>query len=372
MTLEDNSIVRYFSDLPEHRIERTRLHKLIDIVFISLCSTLCGYDEWEEMELFAKTKEAWFRRFIELPNGIPSHDTLRRFWLQLDPEAFRCSFQNWIASLGIDTQDKIIAIDGKTLRGSGKRTQGNTPVHMVSAWLHENNLVIGQLATQEKSNEITAIPNLLEMLIIKGSVVTIDAMGCQTKIAQQVINQQGDYVLGLKGNQGHLYEETREFFETFEDNTWLDKHGSNHQTIDGDHGRVETRCYTAIASHYIESAAHWPGIKSVVMVKTECHHSGNTRHDRRYYISSCTPDAKRLGHAIRSHWSIENKLHWSLDTCFFEDACRSRMGHVAENLAMLRHIALNILKNSKFKASLRKKRKRAAIDDAFLESLLFS
>ena len=150
MTLEDNSIVRYFSDLPEHRIERTRLHKLIDIVFISLCSTLCGYDEWEEMELFAKTKEAWFRRFIELPNGIPSHDTLRRFWLQLDPEAFRCSFQNWIASLGIDTQDKIIAIDGKTLRGSGKRTQGNTPVHMVSAWLHENNIVIGQLATQEK------------------------------------------------------------------------------------------------------------------------------------------------------------------------------------------------------------------------------
>jgi len=369
---EDNTIAACFDKLPEFRVERTRRHKLIDTVFISLCATICGFDGWEEIELFAKSKESWFRRFLELPNGIPSHDTIRRIFMHIDPEAFRQCFSDWVASLGISLEGHQIAIDGKTLRGSRSKAKGKQAIHMVSAWVDEHNLVIGQQKTEEKSNEITAIPKLLEQLVIKNTVISIDAMGCQTAIARQIIDQDEHYVFGLKGNQGTLHEQVADFFETAKAHDFYKVEYDDSQSVSGEHGRIEERHCVAISSDYIDASSRWSGIQSAVAVYSNQLIGGEEHRDVRYFISSLPPVADHLSGIIRRHWGIENGLHWSLDVGFREDDCRIHSGYAAENLAILRHMALHLIKrDTTMKGGIARKRKLAGVDEKYLESILF-
>lgn len=371
MDLQPNSISRSFDQLEDFRIERTKRHKLIDIVFISLCATLCGYEGWEEIELFAKVKADWLGKFLELPNGIPSHDTIRRVFMHLDPSAFHRCFSGWVEGLGLPLGNQVVAIDGKTIRGSRCSAKGKSAIHMVSAWACDHETVLGQIKVDDKSNEITAIPDLLETLMLEGSVVTIDAMGCQKTIARQIIDQKADYLFGLKGNQGKLREEVQDFFHTAQAQGFLQLPYSDHNEVDAGHGRIEERHCFAVSCDYIEAAHGWCGAKSVVMLNSRRWIRNELQTETRYYLSSLPPDAERIAPAIRSHWSIENSLHWCLDVGFNEDACGIYAGNAAENLSTLRHFAINLVKaDKKRKGGIARKRKLAAIDDGYLETLL--
>lgn len=367
------SLIEHFSTIDDPRIDRTKRHKLIDILVIAICATICGAEGWEDFELFGNCKLDWFKSFLELPNGIPSHDTFRRVLARLDPAQFQQAFLDWVRSVTRLTEGQVIAIDGKQLRRSHDSATGKAAIHMVSAWAEENRLVLAQAKVDEKSNEITAIPELLGLLEISGCIVTTDALGCQTEIAAAIIDRQADYVLAVKGNHPNLLEDVVGYFD------WALADGNKQtsysvdETVDGDHGRVEVRrCYASDDIHWLRRKAEWKGIGSIVMIESERSVGGQeASRERRYYISSLAADAQRLNRVIRGHWSIENSLHWVLDIAFREDDSRIRKDHGPENVATLRHIALNLLKQDKsIKVGIKSKRKNAGWDERYLLKVL--
>ncbi len=364
------TLIEHFKDLTDPRIERHKRHKLIDIVTITICAVISGAEGWENIEEYAYTKYDWLKQFLELPYGIPSHDTINRLFSRLKPKEFQNAFIKWVKSSSKIVSGEMVSVDGKTLRRSHDKKVGKKAIHIVSAWGSKMNMVLGQIKTDEKSNEITAIPELIDLLDLKGCIVTIDAMGCQKDIAEKIVINGADYVLALKGNQGNLYEDVKLFLDDALDN--CDKNLNFYETVDGDHGRIETRRYFATSDiEWLPSRHLWKNLKSIAVVERERTVGEKTTIERSYYISSLKPDAKKIGIAIRSHWGIENKVHWILDVTFRKDDCRKRKGNVAENFAVVRHVALNLLKNEKtLKRSIKGKRLKAGWDNTYLAKVL--
>ena len=344
------AIENHFGDLSDPRIDRTKLHMLLDILVIAICAVIAGADNWEDVEEFGKARLEWFRTFLELPNGIPSHDTFTRVFARLAPEQFQACFLRWMKSVSEVIGGQVIAIDGKVLRRSHDKGIGKAAIDMVSAWASANRLVLGQVKVDEKSNEITAIPYLLEALAVSGCIVTIDAMGCQTDIAEQIIEREAEYVLALKENQGHLYEDVEHLFADLEDSQYKAYQFDYEETVNKDHGRIEIRqCWTIsdpeILRH-LRGFANWKNLTTVSRIRAQRWIGEEKSCQDRFHIASIS-GAKRILWAVRSHWGIENELHWTLDLAFDEDHSRVRKDHGAENLAVLRHIALNLLKQEK-------------------------
>lgn len=373
----ENGIARYFGELEDPRIDRAKHHQLLDIIVIAVCGVICGADGWVDIEEFGKAKQEWLETFLELPNGIPSHDTFGRVFAQLKSEEFQSCFFRWAKAVQEITEGEVIAIDGKTLCHSYDRMMGKGAIHMVSAWANTNHLVLGQRKVGEKTNEITAIPELLQMLEVKGCIVTIDAMGHQTKIARQIREKEADYVLALKGNHERLHSDVQEIFNDARQRDFQGIIHDYHQTIDGNHGRIEIRDYWTISDHefmgYLDPQGEWAGLRSIGMVKAQRRWDGKTSVENRYYITSLAGDAAEFGRAVRSHWGIENSVHWILDIGFREDDCRVRSGNAAENFAVLRHIALNLLKQEKTaKCGVKARRKKAGWDEKYLLKVLLN
>ena len=375
--LPQTSIDVYFGSLPDPRVERTRAHRLTDLLTIALCAILCGANDWVAVETFGHAKAAWLRTFLPLPGGIPSHDTFGRVFARLDPTALQHCFVAWVQAVLGEAAGQVIAVDGKTLRRSADRLRGRDALHLVSAWATASGLVLGQEATAAKSNEITAIPRLLRLLVLDGCVVTIDAMGCQTAIAAQVQEQGADYVLALKGNQPTLERTVRTAFADRDPtgpDPWVPTEQDGAETLDKGHGRLERRRYLALSDPdllaCLDPTGAWPGLRSVVQVQAERRQDERRAVETRYYLSSLAPDAAVLGQAIRQHWEVENRLHWVLDVLFREDACSVRVGDGAQNLARLRQLALNLLRQERtHRGSLATKRFRAALDDTYLHRI---
>jgi predicted transposase YbfD/YdcC len=367
------SLIEHFSVLVDVRDEDKRLHKLIDIVIIAVVAVICGADEWTSIEKFGKAKEDWFRQFLELENGIPSHDTFGRVFSLLSARAFEERFREWVQSVAQIHEEQIIAIDGKTLRRSGDKKSGKAPIHMVSAWATANRVVLGQRATEAKSNEITAIPELLDTLLLRGCIVTIDAMGCQRKIAQKIVDQDGEYLLALKGNQSALAEEVEEAFIDADARDYKGVESDFFETSERGHGRTETRRYWTLTDlDGLSQSGKWAGLDMIGMVESQREQDGKSSTEHRFYIGSIGNDAQRFAKAVRAHWGIENDLHWSLDVSFREDESRVRNRNAAENFAVLRHIALGLLKNEKTaKVGIKTKRLMAGWDERYLAKLLF-
>jgi len=370
--MPEKTIEDFFKKIEDHR-RHNKLHKLIDVIIIAICGVIAGADTYEQIENFGKKRKRWLSRFLELPHGIPSHDTFGRILERMNPDEFQNSFKSWIGSVTERTKGQVIAIDGKTLRRSHDESSDKKAIHMISAWASSNQVVLGQLKTEEKSNEITAIPNLLKMLDVSGCIITIDAMGTQKKIAETIMDKKGDYVLALKENHKTLYNDTALFFKEIEN---MKKEGfifDEYETVDGDHGRIETRKYIMTSDiDWLQDKENWAGLRSLGMVESSREIKGECSHEKRYYISSLDCDAKRFGNAVRSHWGIENSVHWVLDIAFREDESRVRKGSAPENFAAIRHIALNLLRNNKmFKGSVKSKRLNAAMDIDYLENVMF-
>jgi predicted transposase YbfD/YdcC len=367
-----STIVKHFDKLDDPRVDRTKLHVLSDILTIAICAVICDADGWVDVENYGVSKHAWLTTFLALPNGIPAHDTFGRVFARINPTQFQHCFIRWMREIYRVTHGEVVPIDGKTLRHSFDTELDLAPIHMVSAWATSNRLVLGQLKVADKSNEITAIPELLKTLDIAGCIVTIDAMGCQKSIARQIIEQQGDYVLALKANQGTLYTDVRTLLDHLIAND--DPDLDYHETQDENHGRIELRRYwTTSAIDSLRTRESWCKLQMIGMVEAERSLNGETTTERRYYIVSRSSDAKAFGNAVRSHWEIENAVHWVLDIAFREDECRIRMGHGPENFAVLRHIALNLLRQeTTFKASIKSKRHRAGWNDSYLKKVLHS
>jgi predicted transposase YbfD/YdcC len=345
------SIAKHFSKVNDPRIDRSKRHKLLDIILIAICGVICGADSWVDIELFGKNKLEWLKTFLELSNGIPSHDTFGRVFAAICPEEFEKSFMEWVQAINELTQGQVIAIDGKQLRGSEDNEEGKKAIYMVSAWAVENQLVLGQLKVDEKSNEITAIPKLLKLLEISGCIVTIDAIGTQTSIAKTIIDRKGDYLLAVKENQGHLYEDIHDLFQDDQAFNFEDAPYSYAKTVNKNHGRIETRqCWSISDTEYlanIRDLGRWHGLKTLVMVLSERQIGEETEVQTRYFISSLESDAEKILKVKRSHWGIENSLHWVLDIAFNEDHSRVRKDNAPQNFAVLRHMALNLLKHEK-------------------------
>jgi predicted transposase YbfD/YdcC len=366
------SLIDHFSVIEDPRIERRREHKLIDILTIAICAVLCGADDFTAMEAFGEAKEEWFRTFLQLPNGIPSHDTFGRVFSLIDNQKFCECFTSWVSAVTAELGVKLIAIDGKTSRRSYDKSRNKPAIHMVSAFATEFGLTLGQVKTDEKSNEITAIPALLSRLTLSGCVVTIDAMGCQREIAAKIVDKGGDYVLAVKGNQKELHEDVKLFFDDAADAGFKDTPHDYYETVEKGHGRIETRRYfTTYDTGWLAAGKKWRGLKMIGMVESEREIGDSKSVERRYYIGSLENNAKVFGVAVRNHWAIENKLHWSLDVMFREDDSRIRIGNAAENMAILRHMALNILRQEKTsKRGVKTKRLNAGWDEAYLVKLL--
>ena len=368
----DQSLRGHFSVLEDPRDGTKRRHLLIDMIVIAIAATLGGADGWVQIAQFGREKEAWLRRFLELPNGIPSHDTFGRVFSLLQPEAFEQCFRAWVASIRTVIPGEIIAIDGKTLRRSHDRAKGLSALHLVSAWASANEVVLGQVATEAKSNEITAIPALLELLVLKGCIVTIDAMGCQTKIAEQIIAQGGDYVLALKGNQETLAAEVEEAFIDADARHYAGMETDFLETVERGHGRLETRRYRTLSDlSGVSRHPLWKAMNMIGMVESTREINGRCSTETRYFIGSIGTDARTFAGAVRQHWGIENKLHWGLDVSFREDECRVRDTRARENLAVLRHIAMTRLKQDPAKLGIKSKRLKAGWSESYLEDLLF-
>lgn len=376
--LPTTSISEHFATLTDPRVERSRAHLLVEIVTIALCGVICGADDWVAVETFGREKAEWLGTFLKLPGGIPSHDTFGRVFARVNPEEFRRCFLAWVRAVVGDPGEQVVAIDGKTLRRSHDRRAGKEALHLVSAWATASGLVVGQVATDTKSNEITAIPVLLRLLALEGAIVTIDAMGCQTAIAAQIVAQHADYVLALKDNHPLLHERVR---ATFADadvaaGTTLPLGDLVADiTTDKDHGRIEQRRCRAIDDptylDYIDPGHAWPNLRSVICIESTRRIGEAVSTEARHYLSSLPADAARLARTIRSHWGVENRLHWVLDVTFHEDDSRVRVGHGPENFAILRHIALNVLRQDRSsKGSVATKRFRAALNDTYLHSIL--
>ena len=369
------SISAHFAQVVDPRVERTKHHQLLDILTIAICAVICGADDWVEVEQFGNDKLEWLQTFLTLPNGIPSHDTFGDVFARIDPDEFERGFQSWVQTIAKLLPAEVIPIDGKRLRRSHNHTLGKHAIHMVSAWASSQQLVLGQVKVDEKSNEITAIPALLQMLSVKGCIVSIDAMGCQSDIAARIIAQQADYMLALKGNQGHLLDDVRDLFTTARAEQFKDVAHDYVKTTDKDHGRIETRrCWTICEPSelaYIRDLKDWAQLRSVVMLEAIRRIGQTTTTEIRYYISSLTPTAQQALGIIRSHWSIENELHWVLDVAFREDDSRVRIGYGAQNLAVLRHLALNLLKReTSVKIGIKAKRHKAGWSIPYLQKVL--
>lgn len=371
----DCTISEHFSSLKDPRTGRMVDHYLIEILIIAICAVICGADDWVAIEQFGQAKEKWFRTFLHLPNGIASHDTFRRVFAQLEPEAFQACFVSWMRGIAQLSQGEIVSIDGKCLRRSHDRGSGKAAIYMVSAWASTNRLVLGQRKTEEKSNEITAIPELLSRLALQGCIVTIDAIGCQTNIAQQIIQQEADYVLALKGNQGTLHQDVESLFVyAFEKEFQAIDHHT-YQTVEKGHGRVEIRRYWTISDPefltWLDPKNKWAGLRSIGRVEAQRIIDDDVTSEIRYYISSLAGDAAQFGRAVRTHWQIENCVHWVLDISFREDDCRIRTGSGPQNMAVLRHIALNLLgQEQSAKCGIKNKRLKAAWDNDYLLKVL--
>ncbi len=369
-----NSFKNHFPNLKDPRIDRTKEHLLIDIIAISILAVISGADGWTAIETYGKAKEPWLKTFLELPNAIPSHDTISRVFQRLNPEDFATSFSSWINLIVQKLGVEIISIDGKTLKQSYDRNNFQKALHIVSAWANNNKLVLGQKKVDSKSNEITAIPALLETIDIAGNIVTIDAMGTLKEIAAQIINKKGNYILALKGNQSKLHQQVKEWFEQAKNNNFSGIEYSCHEQVESGHHRLEKRQVYSVPITVLPTLHNqnkWQGLKTVIMVVSERQLWNKTTNEVKFYISSLINNAEIISHGIRSHWGIENTLHWSLDVTFSEDKSRIRKDNAPENFALLRKLALNLLNQEKTtKASNKMKRYRAAMDNNYLLKIL--
>lgn len=362
-----NKLTSIFGQIDDPRRNITRLHKLDDILLIGIIAVISGAETWNNIEEYAQAKEGFLRKFLELPNGIPSHDTFNRVFSSIDNQQFEACFIEWVESLAGLVKGQVVAIDGKTVRGA-KSHGKKSPIHLVSAWASENNMVLGQVKTNEKSNEITAIPKLLEILAIEDTIVTIDAMGCQTEIASKIIGKQANYILAVKQNQKQLYEDIKDVFR-------FSKTNQTTTSVGLDHGRIETRVCSIINQFdHLQDVEKWKNLKTIIKVESTREFKNSdkpTEKATRLYISSVEAKAEDFQKAIRSHWSIENKLHWTLDVAFGEDASRKRTGNAAQNFSTLNKIALNLLKNEKtLKMGVKGRRLKAGWDNNYLLKVL--
>lgn len=369
-----NSIRQCFEDLPDPRVTGRCDHKLIDIIIIAICGVISGADSWVGVETYGKAKEAWLTEYLDLEHGIPSHDTFGDVFSSLDSKAFQTGFSRWVESIFSLTAGQVIAIDGKTARRSHDKSIGKDAIHMVSAWASANGIVLGQRKVDDKSNEITAIPELLRLLDVSGCVVTIDAMGCQTKIAQAIRDEKADYILRVKDNQLKLRQDIEDWFAYGDQQDFKQMNCDQYRQVSKTSGRVEIRrCWTIadpVAMEHIRHYEGWADLQTIIRIERKTHVNDTISHDIAYYISSLPNDAKRILEATRHHWAIENSFHWVLDVTFREDESRIRQGDSPQNMAVLRHLALNILKQDTTKSSLKQKRFRAGLDDSFMLKLL--
>ena len=339
------SLICIVEDIDDPRIDRTKLHRLSDILFIVICAMICGFTGWEQFELFALSRLRWLKRYIPLENGVPSHDTMRRVFERLDPNQLKKALTEWVKVLDICLEGKVVAIDGKTLRSSLSKAKSLAPLHTLSAWAVENRVVLGECDVDGKNNEITKIPELLQLLEIKGAIVTIDAMGCQKHIAEQIVNKnKADYVLALKKNQRQLYEEVELLFKCAEYNK--DIHTAYYQTKEKNHGRIEERlCLCAEVGTWLGALGkEWTKLQTVAKIVSTREVGSEKRTEIRYYISSLPLDAQKIAQTIRNHWGIENTLHWGLDVVFHEDRCHIWKDNSPKNLATIRRIAFSLAK----------------------------
>jgi predicted transposase YbfD/YdcC len=365
------AFLAHFADLKDPRVERTKLHKLLDIVFIAVCAVVSGANDFVGMAKFGRSRKEWLRKFLELPNGIPSDDTFRRVLSALSAECFVDCFLSWVGQLEQTSNGQVVSIDGKTARATLDRAKGKHPLHVVSAWAGRNRLVLGQEVVDTKSNEITAIPKLLEVLELTGAIVTIDAMGCQKEIAAKIREKGADYVLAVKGNQEHLEEEIIQAF-TDADEGKATRPPDRTQSADAKHGRKEVRfCDVLPAPDTLRHVEDWKDLRSICRVTRLFREGESEKSEVRYFISSLTPNATMLAQAIREHWGVENGLHWVLDMYFGEDRSRARTGNAAANLALLRRWVVSLLRqNQTVAGSIEKKRLQAAWNDETREQLL--
>ena len=368
-----HSIAEHFNDIEDIRIERGKKHKLIDIITISICAVVCGADGWIDIEMYGIARKKWLGKFLELPNGIPSHDTFARVFSQINPDEFNRSFLSWIKGISKITAGEIIAFDGKQSRNSGDEKNGQGVINTVSAWAASNRLVLGQKKVEGKSNEITALPELIKILDLVGCIVTIDAMGCQREIVKKIVEKDADYVIAVKKNQPSLYKQIEQLFKQAIKTDGKDLNMSTFSSKEMNRGREEIRNYLMLTdvAEQMDPLQKWEKLTSIGMVESVRVVNENTSVETRYFISSLWNDAKKLAEAIRSHWSIENSLHWVLDVAFKEDNSRIRKDNAPANFAVLRHIAVNIIgQNKSRKLSVRSKRFLASLDEEYSNELL--
>jgi predicted transposase YbfD/YdcC len=369
------SVLAHFHHLDDPRVSPATRHQLLDIVAIALCAVICGADTWGEVEAFGRAKRDWLATFLALPHGIPSHDTFGRVFAALDPHQFEAGFRSWVAAVADVSRGTVVAVDGKTLRRSHDRTQGKEALVLVSAWAEANRLLLGQVAVAPGANEIPAIPVLLQQLALAGSIVTVDAIGCQSAIATQIAAQGADYVLALKENQGTLHEAVAVLWAAGQADGFAGLHYDTQRTIEKNHDRIEVRQVWTVDDPeiiaYLDPRGAWPKLRSVAMVVAERRIGAEVSRETRYYLTSLPGDAATVGAAVRGHWGIENRLHWVLDIAFREDESRVRLGHADRNLALLRRLALNLLRQEPTaKMGTKAKRLKAGWDHADLLTIL--
>jgi len=368
------SIKACFGDIDDPRVTGRCSYPLTEIIIIAICGMLSGADTWVGVETFGKTKEEWLKQFLELKNGIPAHDTFGDVFRMLDADEFQRCFMEWVRAVFTITQGQVIALDGKTLRGSRDQTAGQKAVHLVNAWASANGIVLGQRQVDGKTNEITALPEMLDLLNVAGCIVTIDAMGCQKKIAQKIRDEEADYVLRVKDNQANLHQDLADWFAYADQVDFQEMQAAYHKTVNKGHGRLEIReCWTvtdARALAHIRHAANWADLQTIVRLRRVRHLPEKIEEEIAYFITSLTGDAALILDCVRAHWSIENSFHWVMDVTFREDEARSRKENAAQNGAVIRSLVLNMLKQDPSPGSLRQKRYKASLDDVFRLKLL--